>query len=91
MEYIKLIIFRMFPLEGKETVETAWNTCITAIDEGIRIRSKLVAQPSVLLFIMSLVYLMLPLLLYILTTAHVYNVLHVALLTHWLCLLFHYT
>ena len=33
MEYIKLVAFRMFPLESKETVKTAWNACITAIDE----------------------------------------------------------
>ena len=33
VEYIKRIAFRMFPLESKETVKTAWNACITAIDE----------------------------------------------------------
>ena len=33
VEYIKLVAFRMFPLESKETEKTAWNACVTAIDE----------------------------------------------------------
>ena len=34
MDHIKLIAFRMFPLESsKETQKTAWNVCITAIDK----------------------------------------------------------
>ena len=34
IDYIKLIAFRMFPLESsKETEKAAWNACITAIDE----------------------------------------------------------
>ena len=33
VEYIKLLAFRMFPLESKETEKVAWNACITAINE----------------------------------------------------------
>ena len=40
VEYIKLIAFTMFPLESKETEKTAWNACITAIDEVIRTLNK---------------------------------------------------
>ena len=33
VEYIKLVAFRMFPSESKETEKTAWNACVTANDE----------------------------------------------------------
>ena len=37
VEYIKLLAFRMFPLESKETEKVPWNACITAIDEVNRL------------------------------------------------------
>ena len=33
IKIIKEITFRMFPLENKETMDAAWKTCVTAIDE----------------------------------------------------------
>ena len=41
VEYIKLIAFRMFPLESKETEKPAWNACITAIGEVNRRLNKI--------------------------------------------------
>ena len=35
VEYIKLIIFKMYPLE-QETMESAWSKCRSAIDEANR-------------------------------------------------------
>lgn len=33
IQFIKNVTFKLFPLEGKETEKSAWNACVTAIDE----------------------------------------------------------
>ena len=36
IDYIKMVTFRMFPLDSKESLQSAWAACINAIDEANR-------------------------------------------------------
>jgi hypothetical protein len=36
MKELKVAVFRLYPLEPRENVATAWKDCVRAIDEGNR-------------------------------------------------------
>ena len=36
IEYIKTVTFRMYPLDSKESAQSAWGACVNAIDEANR-------------------------------------------------------